>query len=1805
MIVKDESHIILTTLENLISHLKFDYWVICDTGSTDNTCDLIESFFKEKSIPGELFHDQWVDFAKNRTLALDRAYNKTDYVLIFDADDSIVGDIVLPTNMDKHGYNLSFGSPGTSYSRMCLVKNNDPVVKWKYEAVLHEYITTKEKVDFTTETISGNYYIISGRLGARSKDPDKYIKDARVLEDAYYKAIKENDPLSNRYVYYCANSYLDANNESKAIEWYLKTLESFGWYEERYNACLKLFELYSKQNNKAGFYYLVRSIKYTGKRVECILELIKHYICEQEYSVAFTYYLLIQNYYENEYSTGKDLLSTKLFARTTDYTFFLPYYMIILTERMQKYELGINMYLIIFEKKENPGEWWIGNLLFNFKFFVNKVQGNLLKKIASSFKEYILHLDSIKINYNKNMLIELSKMNNTIKNTLKTIITETPEKVFNFQSTNTVLFFTGFSSVDWNYTYLQNNSIGGSETAVFELAKELTKTFNVIIAGQVGEEEINMNGKTLKFIHLGHLNDLLLNNKFKCIIISRYVSFFELYPIFNCNQLILMSHDTNFLNNVVGIDKSCHEIIQENNNKIDRCICLTEWHKQLYVKEYPCLENKIDIINNGIPGVPGCTLGTSTKLKNSFAYTSCSVRGLGRLLELWPEILIAFPDATLNIASYEDFPKDQYDMDLANKINILGDSVKHLGKLNKTDLYILLGKTEYWLYPCSFNETSCISCLEMLMCEVVCLYYPIAGLTCTLGDYGIQVSKGNEIDTLKKLTETRKTELRKNGLEYAKSCSWSNRGLLWKDKIYRIVFYAYSLFIEEMLTDYINSLNTRYNLVFTKSINYIVNNNFDEIISVFEIFDKNIFNLGIPIGLLNTESLNVDSRFSLLYNNYKNYPGIKYIYDYSLSNIRLMNNANITNTKYFPYLFNKKENTFLKEINTTTKKEYHYGIICSSGQTVGNNTTNTTKITGNITTIEPPRRNDILHNLILRKFNINVISGWGEARDLELAKCECILNIHGEYNNEPGKIFEHLRCNRLLDAGFKVLSEDSLHMDSKFVEEYPNLEFKSYSQLLDLKITKKKWVFYYKYYNVLSIEDYINHLNNDCYDVYLLNDKEQIKSLKPDKISMLINNWMYYSYDCIPDHNIFSEFPNTEISFLQLEPLNLSHRIDCIVRNKEIIGKYKIYDYSLSNIRVLMENGFNNCEQLPYVVTALEKTFLSTINKVKKEYTFGFINKKPSMPILPPRRNKILQFLIDNNYSLNIIAGWGEERDIELAKCEYIINLHGQLNEDPNSPPEVCSNIFEHIRCDRLLESGFKIISEESLYLDPNFIKKYPNLTIIKYMDFFNVSILNSIINQPVYPKIVDCFIFYNEITLLKYRLKVLWNVVDHFVIVESRQTFIGASKPLFFEENKDLFAEFMSKITHIVIDMPLKENEINIQNGETWINEKYQRNCIHEGIIRLNLDKDDLIIIADVDEIPDPKTLAEIKNNKLPVVINSLEQDFYYYNLECPMDHKWYYSKIMNYSVYSLNPKPDYHRQIRYQVIKNGGWHLSYFGDASFISNKIKNFSHQEYNTIEFTSIDNIQERISSKKDLYNRPRDNIIDLPFTENDYLPPYYYSILKKSKNVCFIHSCRIVQEDKEILLGILKKIINSNIYEHLQTIYINNLGIPIDREEFLEFEKVVITNYSSNTQLFEIPTINSMIEYSINNPESNILYLHTKGVSRRNTPVLPNIFDWSNLMLYFLLDKKCIKLLNEYDTLGCNLVLIPVLHYSGNFLWTRASYLKTLTPFPEENITIKNKNDPEFKILINNPKAYSLYDSGTNHYECSYPASKYS
>ena len=277
MIVKNESHVIVPTLENLCSHIQFDYWVICDTGSTDDTREIIREFFStRKNIQGELVEHEWVDFGHNRTKALECAFNKTDYVFIFDADDKICGSLNFnfledPKQECIDAYTFTIGTSFV-YKRALLMNNR---LKWQYRGVLHEYLAPLEPGRRMHDAhVPGNYHIESCRTGSRNMNPHKYVDDANVLKSAY-ELEKVRDPgLAMRYVFYCAQSYKDAGLQytDDAIAWYKRCLDLPMWAQEKYYSCLTLGILSNnKQDKSIALKYFLRTVEYDAARIEGIV----------------------------------------------------------------------------------------------------------------------------------------------------------------------------------------------------------------------------------------------------------------------------------------------------------------------------------------------------------------------------------------------------------------------------------------------------------------------------------------------------------------------------------------------------------------------------------------------------------------------------------------------------------------------------------------------------------------------------------------------------------------------------------------------------------------------------------------------------------------------------------------------------------------------------------------------------------------------------------------------------------------------------------------------------------------------------------------------------------------------------------------------------------------------------------------------------------------------------------------------------------------------------------------------------------------------------------------------------------------------------------------------------------------------------------------------------------------------------------------------------------------------------------------------------------------------------------------------
>jgi hypothetical protein len=435
MIVKNESHVIKNTLENLCKYINFSYYVISDTGSTDNTIEIIKSFFDSINVKGEIYIDTWKDFGYNRSLSLKYAYKKTKYLMIFDADDTIHGEFTLPEIMEHDSYYLNMGC-GVKYKRVLIVNNH---LTWAFIGVLHEFIICNDKKEPSNLHIEGNYHIESGKTGSRSNDPEKYNKDALILEKAYYEAEKNNDHLKVRYSFYTAQSYRDANNKEKAIIWYKKRIDFKDWNQELYFSHYMIGILYRDLGEiEKALYYWTLALDVDEERVECQYEIISYYRKLGLWRLAYNNFKMIENKYINVN------LNDKLFTYYQIYNFLIDYELSIISYHVNKIDEGIKNYKKLFLLGKNIGIDLQINVLENFSFYIDHVKFdidlfenycNFIKSIYSVTKRFI---DKHTIQINRMVTKMTSYYNDkfTLNNILskincrKNVIEKSDEKVF-------------------------------------------------------------------------------------------------------------------------------------------------------------------------------------------------------------------------------------------------------------------------------------------------------------------------------------------------------------------------------------------------------------------------------------------------------------------------------------------------------------------------------------------------------------------------------------------------------------------------------------------------------------------------------------------------------------------------------------------------------------------------------------------------------------------------------------------------------------------------------------------------------------------------------------------------------------------------------------------------------------------------------------------------------------------------------------------------------------------------------------------------------------------------------------------------------------------------------------------------------------------------------------------------------------------------------------------------------------------------------------------------------------------------------
>ena len=376
MIVKNESKIIQRLLESVLPMI--DCYCICDTGSTDDTIGLIETFFRNKKVPGKIVREPFRDFGYNRTFALQECdkMEGIDYVLLIDAD--MVLQFPSETNKINEikrqlwhhsAHHVLQGSDKFYNKNVRFVKHHSGMSYW---GVTHEYVKVP---DGTTYGIFQKDQLFILDVGDGGSKSDKFERDIRLLTNALII-----EPNNDRYTFYLANSLRDSGRTQEAIEMFKKRTKLGGWNEEIWHSWYSIGNCYKTLgNDDMAIVSWLEAYENFPERLENLYKIINIYREKGQNKLAYRFYRMA------------DMLRTRyppkdyLFLEKDIYDYKLDYEMTIIGYYCNEDQYDLSKLCVQVLSYPQIESWMESNILSNYKFYAPKLMeyGNIYDAVFS------------------------------------------------------------------------------------------------------------------------------------------------------------------------------------------------------------------------------------------------------------------------------------------------------------------------------------------------------------------------------------------------------------------------------------------------------------------------------------------------------------------------------------------------------------------------------------------------------------------------------------------------------------------------------------------------------------------------------------------------------------------------------------------------------------------------------------------------------------------------------------------------------------------------------------------------------------------------------------------------------------------------------------------------------------------------------------------------------------------------------------------------------------------------------------------------------------------------------------------------------------------------------------------------------------------------------------------------------------------------------------------------------------------------------------------------------------------------------
>lgn len=681
LIVKNEALTLPKLLENLIPH--FDELNVTDTGSTDNTIEVLKSLIPEDKLKLSSF--VWVDdFGAARAFNLEQT--KAEWCMWLDADDMLSNPEelrLIAENCDRDGITAVM----FKYHYLKDAEGNTTVLQWRerlfknngsymWKGRLHETLVpvAKDAAAIRLSSVHVDHNTTLERI-ERSK-----LRNIDVLEKALEAEIAA-DTVDPRTLFNLGNAYYTVERYQEAINCYAAYIPKSGWREERYLARHRIaLAMINLKDFDAAINMSFSAIKENPEYPDAYIDIGKAYFALETYDKALFWFKLA--------ATLKypDALPV---ANPLEYTAHLSWHIGHTLVKLLRFRDAISFF-------QTFEEWYPNN--------------QECKDILLTLKEGADDSDAVK------KIVEEAKENNTpdFWVTVPQKYLEYPEVLYlknliptkETSSGQDIAIYCGKCIIPFDETSETNGGVGGSEEAVINMARELaSKGNNVFVFGQPFSEHSIFDYENNGMINYRHFTDFNPRDKYDVFISWRMPSVMAIEV--NAPKKYLWLHDC-----------TPEEMILPIVDTTTKIMVLSKFHRSLY-PNVP--DEKFFITGNGInesdfpKTFPPKDVGTPYVIN-----TSAPDRGLEILLKLWPRVLEKVPNAWLNWyygwetfdALHKDNPERMAYKQSIKDLFIKTPRTSDMGRVDHKEIATQYYISKAWAYPTEFHETYCISAVK-------------------------------------------------------------------------------------------------------------------------------------------------------------------------------------------------------------------------------------------------------------------------------------------------------------------------------------------------------------------------------------------------------------------------------------------------------------------------------------------------------------------------------------------------------------------------------------------------------------------------------------------------------------------------------------------------------------------------------------------------------------------------------------------------------------------------------------------------------------------------------------------------------------------------------------------------------------------------------------------------------------------------------------------------------------------------------------------------------------------------------------